>query len=235
MRRRLAPYLLLCGLLLAGGAGAAQTAGRENYDVAYIGAPLPDPLLQYSKETYVIFGCAYCHGVNLVPRGEAADLRTSALVGGDVNANLIGPLLRTGIPQTAKLSPMPQYSDLSDQQVAAIARWIHYARQRSRYEQLTAAAPASGDQSAGRAYFERACVNCHSTPGALSSISRTSDGATLRREILAPTALGGETSYRVDHLHDANMNAARERHDTLLENYSAQDVAHLVAFLQSGG
>ena len=49
---------------------------------------------------------------------------------GDVNGNLIVPLLRAGVPKTLKLSPMPQYSDLSERQLASIVRWIHYARQR---------------------------------------------------------------------------------------------------------
>ena len=36
---------------------------------------MEDPLLQHSKETYVLFGCSHCHGLYLVARGEATDLR----------------------------------------------------------------------------------------------------------------------------------------------------------------
>src|SRR4051794_24178619 len=61
-------------MVLAAGSVAGQTAAREDYDVAYIGPPMEDPVLQHSKETYVLFGCAYCHGIYLAPRGEAADL-----------------------------------------------------------------------------------------------------------------------------------------------------------------
>src|SRR5580765_7376537 len=118
--------VLLGALIVSAGPAAAQSAPRDGYDVEFIGPPLADPMLQHDKETYVLFGCAYCHGVNLVARGEATDLMRSPLVGRDVNADVIGPLLRAGIPQTAKLSPMPQFSDLSDQQIRAIARWIHY-------------------------------------------------------------------------------------------------------------
>src|SRR5262249_22318190 len=96
---------------------AAQSVSKETYDFNFIGQPLADPVLQHAKETFVLFGCAYCHGLNLVARGEATDLMHSGLVGRDMNGNLIGPLLRAGIPQTAKLSPMPQFSDLSDQQI----------------------------------------------------------------------------------------------------------------------
>src|SRR5690242_7849376 len=124
---------------LAIASGWSQSVSRETYDFNFIGQPLPDPVLQHSKETFVLFGCAYCHGLDLVSRGEATDLMHSALVGRDENGNLIGPLLRAGIPQTAKLSPMPQFSDLSDQQIGALVRWIHYARAQGRYKEIIGA------------------------------------------------------------------------------------------------
>jgi cytochrome c553 len=102
---------------------------RPGYDLAYLGPPLADPVMQQAKETYVVMGCAYCHGIDLTPRGEAADLRRSPIVTGDVNGNRIIPLLKAGVPKTLKLSPMPQYSDLSDRQLRDLVRWIHYARQ----------------------------------------------------------------------------------------------------------
>jgi cytochrome c oxidase cbb3-type subunit III len=224
--------VLVCGVALAAAAVAAQSVARPDYDVGYLGPPLADPVLQHAKETYVLFGCAYCHGLELVPRGEATDLRRSPLVGQDQNANLIGPLLRAGIQQTAKLSPMPQFADLSDQQLTAIARWIHYARQRARYSELVEVTGSTGDAAAGRAYFARACASCHSTTGDLAGIGGKYDAATLRAQVLEPKSLRLEPSYRVDRLRDVRMNAARDRHLSLLENYSAQDVANLVAYLR---
>src|SRR5215813_9273520 len=157
MKRLLVPG----SVLLFAASLAAQTATHRSYDTAFIGPPLADPVLQHAKETYVLFGCAYCHGVNLVTRGEAADLMHSALVGRDENGNRIGALLRAGIPQTAKLSPMPQFSDLSDQQISAIAMWIHYARQEGRYKELTAVPVKTGDGAAGKRYFDGTCSACH--------------------------------------------------------------------------
>ena len=224
--------VILFALALAASAlAAAQSSPRPDYDHEYLGPPLADPVLQYSKETYVLFGCAYCHGLNLVPRGEATDLRRSLLVGRDQNANLIGPILRSGIPQTAKLSPMPQFSDLSDQQIAAIARWIHYARQRARYEELIGATEPVGDAQAGRGYFDRTCASCHSTDKDLSGVAAKYDPRTLRAQILEPKALGAALSYRLDRLRDTRFTTARERHLALLENYSAADIANLVAYL----
>ena len=139
MAHRRGLFLLLSAVLLAAAFLAAQSANsssqasaRPGYDIDFIGPPLPDPVMQHAKETYVTFGCAYCHGMTLIARGEAADLMHSALVSADINGDSIAALLRAGIPQTAKLSPMPQFSDLSDQQLHDIARYIHYARQQGR-------------------------------------------------------------------------------------------------------
>src|SRR5262249_47082932 len=166
-------YLSIACVLVFATSLAAQTATtRRSYDTEFIGPPLADPVLQHAKETFVLFGCAYCHGLNLVSRGEATDLMHSALVGRDENGNRIGPLLRTGIPQTAKLSPMPQFSDLSDQQIAALVTWIHYARQQGRYQELTAAPVRAGEAAAGKGYFERSCSTCHAGERDLSGIGR---------------------------------------------------------------
>src|SRR5262249_19778431 len=98
-----------CGLVVlvsvsVAGQSSSSTAmpARAGHDIDFIGPPLADPVMQHAKETYVIFGCAYCHGVTLTPRGEATDLTRSALVGSDTNGDRIAALLRSGIPQTAK-------------------------------------------------------------------------------------------------------------------------------------
>lgn len=223
-------------LLLTALPVAAQTAPvpapREHYDTAYIGAPLADPVLQQAKETYVVFGCAYCHGVNLTPRGEAPDLRTSRLVGRDVDGNLLGPLLRAGVPQTAKMSPMPQFNDLSDRQIADLVRWMHYGRQEARFAQLTggAAAPA-GDAAAGKTYFEQSCRSCHAADASLRTTLTPLDTAAATRRLLKPPSLQTPRTWTVAALQDDKTNSARARHGALLENYTAQDVANLRAFL----
>ena len=231
MSRRRSYYAVLSAVIFVAGSAAAQSPARQDYDIDYIGPPMADPVMQHSKETYVLFGCSYCHGLYLVTRGEATDLMHSSLVGRDENANLIGPLLRAGIPQTAKLSPMPQFSDLSDQQISDLARWIHYARQQGRYRELTepnGAAP--GNVAAGKTYFEQTCSSCHPAAGDLAK-SRDSGG--LRTRILRPKFVDDPPSWKLDRLNDTKTAAARQRHLKLLENYSAADVANLLAYLQS--
>jgi len=230
--------LFCCGLIvLTSVCAAGQSSSfaapptRANYDIDFIGPPLADPVMQQAKETYVIFGCAYCHGVTLTPRGEAPDLTRSALVGSDINGERIVALLRAGIPQTAKLSPMPQFSDLSDRQLHDIARYIHYARQDSRYKQIVDANVGAGDAAAGSAYFDQQCASCHAD--GLSGIAHKYDKPTLRDRLLRPAALSGAPSFEVTARHDAKMAEARERHNHLLENYTPSQVANLIAYLST--
>ena len=187
--------------------------------------------MQQAKETYVSFGCAYCHGVTLTPRGEAADLMHSALVGADTNGDAIAALLRAGIPQTSKLSPMPQFSDLSDRQLHDIARYIHYARQQGRYKELMEANAEAGDTAAGKTYFDQNCSTCHGAD--LNGIGYRYDAPALREQLLRPRTLNQSQSFAVSALSDDKMATARQRHNFLLENYSPLQVASLVAYLRT--
>lgn len=225
--------LTVCGFLAAVVSVAAQSGARSGYNEAFIGPPLADPVMQYNKESYVMYGCAYCHGVNLVPRGEAPDLRRSALVGGDVDGSVIVRALRAGFPQTTKLSPMPQYSDLSEQQLNAIASWIHYARQRDRHTALTQAPPATGDASAGQKDFDARCRSCHAGAAQLTGIGTKYDAASLRARLLEPPGLTRRNAFALDTLRDNQTATARLRHERLLENYSTEQVANLVGYLQT--
>jgi mono/diheme cytochrome c family protein len=226
--------MTFCSVAALSASLAAQTdVVHRSYDTAFLGAPLPDPVLQHAKETFVLFGCAYCHGLDLISRGEATDLMHSALVGRDENGNRIGALLRAGIPQTARLSPMPQFSDLSDQQVGAIVTWIHYARQQGRYKELTASSLRAGDVSAGKMYFERECTPCHAIDRDLAGIGRRYDATSMRAAVLDPKGLKVERSFVVDRVKDTSLAAAQQRHRALLENYLADEVTNVVAYLLS--
>ena len=222
---------ILIGTLLAAGAARAQ-APRPGYDEAYIGAPLADPVVQHSKETYVRFGCAYCHGVELVPRGEAPDLRRSRLVGMDIDGDRIVPLLRRGIPQTAKLSPMPQYNDLSQRQLEDIARWIHFARRADRLRTLSAEPVGNGDAAAGRTFVQQTCRECHVADADLRALSAHRDAVSLRAEVLAPARLQADPSWTIERLQDAAASRGRARHAALLENYTAAEVNDVLAYLR---
>jgi len=193
----------------------------------------PDSLIQHSKEVFVKNGCAYCHGVDLkVRNGESANLMTSAIVAGDVDGNVIGPLLRHGIPQTAKLSPMPQFSDLSDRNITDLARWIHYSRQQGRYRDITAAPATGGDAAKGKTAFTQNCASCH-TSQQIAAIAKQYPAATLRDRAMKPPSLNGVQSYTLAALTDTKTLTARQKHGSLLENTDAASAADLTAYMES--
>ena len=227
-------YSMIAALTLAAGMLMAQSVPKESYDFDFIGQPLADPALQHAKETYVLFGCAYCHGMNLESRGEATDLMHSRLVGRDTDGKIIVALLKAGIPQTAKLSPMPQFSDLSDQQLNAIATWIHYARAQGRFKELTEDKhPLSGNADVGRALFRDKCAFCHSAGGDLSGISKKYSGSALKAAFLKPKMMDEIPWFGVNQLHDQKLQSARLQHRILLENFSAEEASNLTAYLAS--
>lgn len=223
--------MFACGISALGAQAPAPASeqARPGYDLNFIGPPLADSVMQHAKETFVLYGCAYCHGVTLIARGEAADLMHSALVGSDVGGNVIVPLLKAGIPQTAKLSPMPQFSDLSDQQLHEIATYIHYARRQGRYKELVRDPPTLGDAAAGKTFFDPNCAACHASD--LVGIGRKYDTTKLRQEMLDPTALQAPLSFDVTDLHNTQARTARDRHHALLENYTTAQVGNLLAYL----
>ena len=227
--------LLLLGLWLATGMAGAQDVNSHRGVINFAEPILKDPLLQHSKEIYILNGCVYCHGVDLVVRnGEAADLMHSKLVGQDQNGNVIGPLLRAGIPQTPKLSPMPQFSDLSDSEIADIVRWVHYARQQGHYKEvMDAKEMAPGNAAAGKTYFSEKCASCHSLETDFSKLGSKYNKAELEAQILRPKFLDAPKSLKIDQTHDSKLDAARLRHLALLENYTPEDVNNLIVFLQS--
>jgi mono/diheme cytochrome c family protein len=229
------PIASLAGLLLAAllaPIASAQNVTAQKGVISFHLPALADPILQHAKEVYVLYGCAYCHGVDLkVRNGEAADLLHSPLVGVDQDGNLIAPVLRSGIPQTPKLSPMPQFSDLSDGEIASIVRWIHYARQQERYKEIEPLLGASGgNATAGKAYFERECTACHSVTGDFAGIGAKYKRPQLAVGIARPAFVDAKAAGSAASPKQAD---ARARHLKLLENYTAADVNNLAAYLET--
>jgi mono/diheme cytochrome c family protein len=223
--------LLLCIVTLAHSQEAVRPAEQGWIDFKQ--PILPDPVLQHAKETYILYGCAYCHGVDLhVRNGEAADLLHSKLVGADQDGNIIVKLLKVGIPQTAKLSPMPQFSDLSDKELADITRWIHYARMQGRFTELMRADTSNGDAAAGKQYYDTTCSSCHATASMKKSLNdrKVQD---IKPAVLKPAILETVVSFKVPQPDAERIEKGKSKHSSLLENYTDRDVANLLAYLNT--
>ncbi len=151
----------------------------------------------------------------------AAVLLHSPLVGADDNGNVIGTVVRAGIPNLQ--TSMPSYPDLTTQEVEDLAAYIHYLRQLGRHKELTRVSAAAGDAAAGGTYFAANCASCHSVSGDLKGVASKYDMATLRLRLLGPPPPAeADRSGAAD--------AGRRRHLTLLERYSDDDVRNLVAY-----
>ena len=202
---------------------ALRSDARQERDAG--GFKAPTVALERGRAVYVLNHCHFCHGDDLTRATMgAANLSQSALVGADEDGNMIGPLVRAGLPnlQTA----MPSYVELTSQEIVDLARYIHYLRQQARFNELNrGGATRIADRSAGEAYFNGAgkCRSCHSPTGDLAGIGRKYDTAMLRARILRP-----DPRVPTDAVSATTGQAA---HLKLLENYTANDVENLIAYL----
>ena len=203
--------------------GGLRLTARQERDAG--GFKAPTVALERGRAVYVLNHCHFCHGDDLTRATMgAANLSQSALVGADEDGNMIGPLVKAGLPnlQTA----MPSYVELTSQEIVDLARYIHYLRQQARFKELNQAAAARvADRSAGETYFNGAgkCGSCHSMTGDLAGVGRKYDTATLRARILRPgPALPTDS---------ASPTKGQAAHLKALENYTANDIEDLVAYL----
>jgi mono/diheme cytochrome c family protein len=235
-----------------GGAGGAKPPGQRMQGVRWyvllaagvpmltIGLPLdarqerdaggfkaPTAALERGRAVYVLNHCHFCHGVDLTRATMgAANLSQSPLVGADDDGNMIGPLVKAGLPnlQTA----MPSYAELTSEEIVDLARYVHFLRQQARFRELSRLADTpAGDRTTGEAYFNGAanCRSCHSVTGDLASIGVKYDTATLRVRLLSP----GPTMPS----EGVSPTAGQAAHLKLLENYTAANVQDLVAYLRA--
>jgi len=184
----------------------------------------PTEQLEQGRKIFVESSCHFCHGVDLTQTNMgSADLLHSPIVGADQDGNLIGPIVKAGLPNLQ--TSMPSFYDLSDQDILYLARYVHYLRQQGRYRELMAADLSTGNADAGKSYFNGpgGCSKCHSPTGDLAHIASRYDAKTLRSKFLMPNGTAPKK--------DASPSAGAQQHLRLLENYDPSDVANLLAYL----
>lgn len=184
----------------------------------------PTTELEKGRKVFVLSSCHFCHGVDLTQTNMgSADLLHSPIVGADEDGNLIGPIVKAGLPNLQ--TSMPSFYDLSDQDIVFLARYVHYLRQQGRYKELMAADLNAGDANAGKSYFNGAgrCSKCHSAAGDLAGIASRYDAKTLRSKFLMPNGTARKEGV--------TLSVAAQQHLHLLENYEPSDVANVLAYL----
>jgi cytochrome c oxidase cbb3-type subunit 3 len=157
--------------------------------------PPGDPERIAKGKPLFVTNCSSCHGVDL--RGGVTggpNLLRSAVVLMDQRGELILPIVR-GARAERGMPPLPQ---LTDDDVTAVAEYIHSVVATSRNQ---GAPPESetpppnalvGDAKAGETYFAAKCSSCHSPTGDLAGIgSRLDEAKTLQNDWVVGGGGGG--------------------------------------------
>jgi cytochrome c oxidase cbb3-type subunit 3 len=174
----------------------AQGPGGRGRGVATFPAqqrPPGDPVLIARGKSLFEVNCRLCHGADL--RGGdmgGVNLLRSNLVLTDQHGELILPVVHNG-RQTPGMPPMPPFPQIPDDDVKAIAEYIHSvaATMRGQGNPPPGAEPVVlnilvGDANAGRAYFQAKCSSCHSPTGDLQGLaSRYADPVQLQNTWVA--------------------------------------------------
>lgn len=140
--------------------------------------PPGDPAVIARGQALFGVNCRLCHGADL--RGGdmgGVNLLRSQLVLNDQKGELILPVVHGG-RQTPGMPPMPPFPGIPDDDVRAIAEYIHSvaATMRGQGNPPPGSEPVVlnivvGDAAAGQKYFAAKCSTCHSATGDLSGIA----------------------------------------------------------------
>jgi cytochrome c oxidase cbb3-type subunit III len=127
--------------------------------------------------------CSFCHGSDARGGEGGPNLIRSQLVMDDNNGELIATVVQNGRPDKG----MPKF-DLSTEEIASIAMFIHSMPVGGRAETTGTVDPLVGDAKAGEAYFNGPgkCATCHSVSGDLAGIgAKYTDVRALQGAILS--------------------------------------------------
>ena len=134
---------------------------------AYPVRPPADPAVVGRGRQIFSANCSFCHGSDARGGEGGPNLIRSELVLDDNNGELITPVVQNGRPDKG----MPKF-DLSNEDIASIAAFIHSMPVGGRAATTGTVNPLVGDAKAGEAYFNGAgkCATCHSVTGDLAGI-----------------------------------------------------------------
>ena len=166
-----------------GRAGGQPAAGRGR------GRGFDQEAIARAKSVYEP-QCGFCHGLDARGRAGGPDLARSLVVLADTGGKELAGYLRAGRPERG----MPAFPNLTDQQIADIAEFLHERLEAARSRAATdTTASLVGDAKTGAAYFNGPgrCASCHSVTGDLAGIGAKYDPPTLQGRLVNPRPGGG--------------------------------------------
>jgi cytochrome c oxidase cbb3-type subunit III len=126
-----------------------------------------DPAVVQRGRQIFSANCSFCHGSDARGGEGGPNLIRSELVLNDKNGELVTTVVQNGRPDKG----MPKF-DLSLEEIASIAAFIHSMPVGGRADTTGTVDPLVGDAKAGEAYFNGPgkCAGCHSVSGDLTGI-----------------------------------------------------------------
>jgi len=155
---------------------------------AYPLRPPADPAVVARGRQIFSANCSFCHGSDARGGEGGPNLIRSELVMDDNAGEKIATVVQNGRPDKG----MPKF-DLSTEQIASIAMFIHSMPVGGRAETTGTVDPLVGDAKAGEAYFNGAgkCATCHSASGDLAGIgAKYTDVRALQGAMLSGESRG---------------------------------------------
>jgi cytochrome c oxidase cbb3-type subunit 3 len=142
-----------------------------------------DPAVVQQGRQIFSANCSFCHGSDARGGEGGPNLIRSELVMNDNNGELIATVVQNGRPDKG----MPKF-DLTTEQIASIATFIHSMPVGGRAATTGTVDPLVGNAKAGEAYFNGPgkCATCHSVSGDLAGIgAKYTDVRALQGVILS--------------------------------------------------
>lgn len=154
---------------------------RRNF---LISRDVPDAAAVERGQKLFVGSCGFCHGATARGGENGPDLVRSVVALRDEGGDLIGPIIRNGVPDKG----MPALP-MTDEQIADIAAFIRAQQQaainRRAYEIQNV---VTGDAARGKEFFNGAggCSGCHSPQGDLKGIGGKYEPEALQGRFLFP-------------------------------------------------
>ena len=185
-QKRKPPKFIALSLTLLFFFGLWSSAARSQ--PAAQDSPAKDPAVERGRKQFAE-SCGFCHGAD-ASGARGPDLVRSPLVAHDVKGDQIGEVIHRGRPDKG----MPPLANMTDEQVADIAAFLHErAKEGLESARVPRAYPVekllTGNAEAGKAFFNGAggCKNCHSPTGDLAGVAgKYSSPIELEAQMLYP-------------------------------------------------
>jgi cytochrome c oxidase cbb3-type subunit III len=167
----------------------ARPAGAARPSAYPVRAAADPAVVQRGRQIFSA-NCSFCHGSDARGGEGGPNLIRSEIVLDDKDGELIATVVQNGRPAKG----MPKF-DLSLEEIASIAAFIHSMPVGGRAATTGTVNPLVGDAKAGEAYFNGPgkCTSCHSVSGDLAGIgAKYTDVRALQGVMLSGGASGRE-------------------------------------------